>query len=165
MRKICWLSALCLLAAASQSVWAGGDNTAIITVNVIISASPCEINHNQNIDVDFGSEIAVTDVAAGLIEKDISYDLDCSSMDTAKSLQLVIQGTGADFDADSLKTSMTDLGVKIKANGADYPLNTAINFASADSKPALKAQLVQKSGARLQTGEFTAGATMTVGYQ
>lgn len=164
MRKITWLSALCVLAVASQSVWAD-DTTATVTVTVTINTAPCEINNNETIDVNFGSDVAVTDVAAGLAEKPISYDLDCSAMDTAKSLKMTIQGTGADFDSNVLKTSVADLGVKIKANGADYPLNTAFDFASAASKPALTALLVQKPGARLQTGAFTAGATMTVDYQ
>lgn len=161
MRKIQWLGVILLMC---QSVWAD-QNTAIITVNVTINAAPCDINGNKPIDVDFGSEVAVTDVAAGLVEKEISYTLDCGNADKTKSLKMEIKGTGADFDADVLKTSITDLGVKIQANGTDYPLNTALNFASADTKPALKAVLVQKPGARLQTGSFTAGATMAVDYQ
>lgn len=164
MHHIKWFTALLLLAVAGQNTWAA-DNSANLTVKVIINAAPCEINNNQNIDVDFGSDVAVTDVAAGLIEKPISYELNCTSMDTTKSLKMTISGNGADFDQDVLKTSITSLGVKIKANGNDYPLNTAFNFVSAETKPDLTALLVQQSGARLETGAFTAGATMTVDYQ
>lgn len=164
MRITTWLSVLCVMTAISQSVRAD-DSSATVTVTVTINSAPCVINNNQNIDVDFGSNMAVTDVAAGMIERPITYALDCSTMDTEKSLKMMIQGTGTDFNGDVLKTSMTDLGIKIKANGSDYPLNTAFNFASADSKPTLTALLVQKPGARLQTGAFTAGATMTVDYQ
>jgi len=164
MRKSTWLSALCVLAATSHSVWADDSaSTATVTVNVTITSPPCVINNNQTIDVNFGSEVAVTDVAAGLAEKPIAYAVYCS--DTSKSLTMTIQGTSTDFDADALQTSMTDLGVKIKANGSDYPLNTAFSFASDNMKPALTALLVQKPGARLQTGEFSAGATMKVDYQ
>lgn len=164
MRNANWLMIILMMTAVSQSTWAE-DNTAMITVNVAINAAPCVINKDETIDVDFGSEVAVTDVATGLAEKPISYELDCSAMDMAKSLKMTIHGTGADFDADALKTSVADLGVKIKANGSDYPLNMALNFATAASKPALTALLVQKPGARLETGAFTAGATMTVDYQ
>lgn len=164
MRKIKWLTTIIMAAVASQTTWAE-ENTAMITVNVAINAAPCEINHNQNIDVDFGSDIAVTDVATGMVKKTIGYELDCSNMDIAKSLKMTIQGTGADFDTDVLKTSVADLGVQIQANGSEYPLNTALNFANAETKPTLTALLVQKSGARLQTGAFTAGATMMVDYQ
>lgn len=164
MRHSQWLIVLLVLAGVSQNTWAD-QNTAIITVNVTVNAAPCEINHNQNIDVDFGDEVAVTDVAAGLVEKDIAYDLDCSNADTARSLKMQISGAGSDFDATVLKTSVTDLGVKIKADGNDFPLNSGLALASRDAKPALKAVLVQKPGARLQTGAFTAGATMTVDYQ
>lgn len=164
MRKYQWLGVMFLLAPIGESI-GSGTFTAPLTVKVTIIAAPCEINSGKLIDVDFGDEIAVTDVAAGLVEKEINYDLNCSNMDTAKSLKMEIDGDGADFNADVLKTSITDLGVKIEANGADYHLNTALNFDNADSKPALKAVLVQKPGARLQTGEFTAGATMKVDYQ
>ncbi|MDI3360350.1 fimbrial protein [Lelliottia sp. V89_10] len=164
MRKEIWITSLLIFASVCMNSWAE-QNTAIITVNVTINVAPCEINNNQSIDVDFGSEVAVTDVAVGLVEKPINYNLDCSSADTAKSLKMVIQGVGAEFDADVLKTTMTDLGVKIKADGSDYPLNSILNLASKDSKPVLSALLVQKPGARLETGAFNAGATMTVDYQ
>lgn len=164
MKNIYWLGGILLVC---QSTWADQTNqtTAEITVNVTINAVSCHINNNKPIDVDFGSEVAVTDVAAGLVAKEISYSLECDNADATQSLRMNIKGTGADFDAAVLKTSITNLGVKIQANGADYPLNTALNFVGANNKPALKAVLVQKPGARLQTGAFTAGATMTVDYQ
>lgn len=161
MRKTKWLAAFVVFAAVNISAWAD-QNTANITVKVAINAAPCDID---DIDVDFGTEVAVTDVAAGLAEKTVDYNLDCSSMDTARSLKMVIQGVGADFDTNALKTSVPDLGIKIKANGSDYPLNTALNFANANTKPILTALLVQKPGARLDAGEFNATATMMVDYQ
>lgn len=163
MSKMKWLAGTFLLGLVNHNAVA--DISTNVTVKVTITASPCTVNNNQTIDVDFGSNVAVTDVAAGLVEKDINYELDCSNMDTAKSLKMVIKGDGAEFDADVLKTSITDLGIEIKANGAKYPLNTAFNFANSEAKPALSALLVQKNGSRLDTGEFTAGATMMVDYQ
>lgn len=76
-----------------------------------------------------------------------------------------ITGTGASFNSDVLKTSINELGVKIKADGTDYPVNTNLNLATINSKPQLTALLVQQAGVRLPTGQFTAGATMTVDYQ
>lgn len=166
MKNSKWLIAFLALMAFCQSAKADGTSpTAQITVNVTILAAPCEINNNQNINVDFGDEVAVTDVALGLIAKDISYTLDCRNANTAKTLKMMIRGAGADFDANVLQTSVTDLGVKIEADGVDFPLNSDLALASSDAKPALKAVLVQKPGARLQTGAFTAGATMMVDYQ
>ncbi|NCH59554.1 fimbrial protein [Cronobacter dublinensis] len=141
------------------------DNTAIITVTVTVTAAPCEINNNQVIDVDFGDSVITTDVAKGTVEKTVNYTLDCTNAAPSKTLEMRISGAGADFDDKVLKTSIPELGVKIKADGADYPLNSDLVLASVTSKPALTALLVQQPGARLPTGDFTAGATMTVDYQ
>ncbi|WP_105637529.1 fimbrial protein [Cronobacter dublinensis] len=141
------------------------NNIITINVKVSVSAPPCEINNNQLIDVDFSDSVITTDVAKGTVEKLVNYTLDCSSADQSKTLVMRISGAGADFDSKVLKTSIPALGVKLKADGADYPLNTDMSLASSSSKPELKAQLIQQPGSRLPTGEFTAGATMTVNYQ
>uniref|UniRef100_UPI001F28353B fimbrial protein n=1 Tax=Cronobacter malonaticus TaxID=413503 RepID=UPI001F28353B len=153
-----------LLACCSSSVFAD-ENSVLITVSVTINTKPCEINNNQNIDVNFGDNVITTDVMAGLVEKVINYTLDCSNADTAKTLKMHITGNGADFNSDLLQTSIPELAVKIKADGSDFPLNSDLTLASTIEKPVLVAALVGKPGARLPTGEFTAGATMTVDYQ
>ena len=163
MSKMKWLVVMLALTVC-QGAWAD-QNTAVVTVNVTIVASPCKINNNQNIDVDFGESVITTDVAKGVVEKDVNYTFDCTSADQSKTLAMTIKGAGADFDADILKTTIPELGIRIKADGIDYPLNTKLALASSTSKPALKALLVQQPGAHLPTGAFTAGATMTVNYQ
>ncbi|MEP9267633.1 fimbrial protein [Enterobacter asburiae] len=163
MSRLVWPGMILALAVCQPAV--ADQNTAVITVNVTINASPCEINNNQNIDVDFGDNVITTDVAKGIVEKDVNYTLDCTSADQSKTLVMRISGTGAVFDDKSLKTSIPELGIKIKADGVDYPVNTDLVLATSSSKPALKALLVQQPGAHLPTGVFTAGATMTVDYQ
>ncbi|EOY8404961.1 fimbrial protein [Enterobacter asburiae] len=163
MSKMKWLGVMLAL-TAYQGAWAD-QNTALVTVNVTVVASPCKINNNQNIDVDFGDNVITTDVAKGVVEKDVNYTLDCTSADESKTLAMTIKGVGADFNADILKTSIPELGIRIKADGSEYPLNSQLVLASSTSKPALKALLVQQSGAHLPTGAFTAGATMMVDYQ
>lgn len=154
-----------ILALAVSQVALADQNTAIITVNVTVTASPCEVNDNKNIDVDFGDNVITTDVPKGIIEKDVIYTLDCSSADQSKTLAMRISGAGASFDDKLLKTNIPELGIKLKADGADYPVNTDLVLATSDSRPELKAQLVQQPGSHLPTGGFTAGATMTVNYQ
>ena len=141
------------------------DNLANITIKVTVNAAPCEINNNQLIDVDFGNNIITTDVAGGTVEKSVNYTLDCTNAVQSKTLVMRISGSGADFDNTVLKTNIPELGVKFEADGANYPLNTSLVLSSSESKPALMAILVQQLGARLPTGGFTAGATMTVDYQ
>lgn len=155
------LISVLLLSSAAQA----DQNTAVITVNVTVTASPCEINNNQNINVDFGDSVITTDVMAGTVEKPVNYTLDCSNADTARTLKMHILGSGAEFNGDLLQTSIPELAIKLKADGADYPLNSDLALASASTKPDLVAMLVGKPGSRLPTGGFTAGATMTVDYQ
>lgn len=163
MNKAIIFGLLCIIPVSLAAL--AEDNTAIITVTVTVNAAPCEINNNQLIDVDFGDSVITTDVAKGTVEKPVNYTLDCANADQNKTLAMRISGAGADFDDKVLKTSIPELGVKMKADGADYPLNSNLTLASATSKPALTALLVQQPGARLPTGGFTAGATMTVDYQ
>lgn len=163
MSKLVWPGMILAMVVCQSAV--AEQNTAVITVNVTINASPCEINNNQNIDVDFGDNVITTDVAKGIVEKDVNYTLDCTSADQSKTLVMRISGMGASFDDKSLKTSIPELGIKMKADGVDYPVNTDLVLATSSTKPALKALLVQQAGAHLPTGGFTAGATMTVDYQ
>lgn len=163
--KLSGLAALALLGGFASFSAKANSNTAVITVNVTISAAPCVINNDQLIDVNFGDSVITTEVAKGTVEKPVNYTLDCTSADQSKTLKMRISGAGAEFDGTVLKTSVPALGVKMKADGADYPLNTDLVLASASAKPALTVLLVQQPGARLPTGGFTAGATMTVDYQ
>lgn len=135
----------------------------VILSNATISLPACDLNNGNPIDVDFGSAVAVTDVAAGTVEKSIDYTLTCTYDNYG--LKMKILGAGASFDNDLLKTNINEMGIKITANGTALPLNTDLNFASAAAKPALKAILTQQPGARLPTGAFTASATMRVEYQ
>lgn len=163
MSKLVWPGMILALAVCQLAV--ADQNTAIIAVKVTINATPCEINGNQNIDVDFGDNVITTDVAKGSVEKDVKYTLDCTNADNSKTLVMRISGAGASFDNNVLKTSIPELGIKLKADGVDYPVNTELVLASSSSKPALKALLVQQPGAHLPTGGFNASATMTVDYQ
>lgn len=140
-------------------------NTANITATVTINTAPCEINNNQTIDVNFGDSVVTTDVMAGRVERPMNYTLNCSNADATKALKMRIAGNSTSFNETLLLTTIPDLGVKIKANGADYPINTDLTFSSGEAKPELVAVLTGKPGARLPTGGFSAGATMTVDYQ
>ncbi|ELY3812782.1 fimbrial protein [Cronobacter sakazakii] len=131
--------------------------------NASISLPACNLNDGKPIDVDFGSAIATTDVASGKIERSIDYKLTCSYDNYG--LKVRILGTGAAFNNDLLQTNINELGIKFKADGIDFPLNTEFNFASAAAKPVLKAILTQQAGSHLPAGDFTASATMRVEYQ
>ncbi len=92
MSKMKWLGVVLAL-TAYQGAWAA-QNTAMVTVNVTINTSPCEINNNQIIDVDFGDNVITTDVAKGVVEKEVNYTFDCTSADQSKTLAMTIKGAG-----------------------------------------------------------------------
>lgn len=158
--------ALCLsfLGLFMSSAYAA-QTTAVVNVTVTILSPPCVINNNQMIDIDFGSSIAITDVSSGTYKKPINYTLECNGGDPSPPLKMRITGNPAEYNADALQTSLDNLAIAFQANNSAYALNTDLNFASVDAKPQLNAILTQRAGARLNTGAFTAGATMTVSYQ
>ena len=61
-------------------------------------------------------------------------------------------------------TRKADLGVKLFINGADWPLNTAVNFTHPNF-PVVQAVPVKRAGSRLTGGVFDAAATLVVDYQ
>ncbi|UTJ49466.1 fimbrial protein [Atlantibacter subterranea] len=128
-----------------------------------ITLPVCNLNNGNQINIDFGNGIAVTDVASGTIEKTVDYSLSCTYDNYGLKMKII--GNGASFNNNLLKTDIAELGITFKADGADYPLNSDFNFATAAAKPVLKAVLTQQAGARLPTGTFSASATMRVEYQ
>lgn len=164
MSRTTWLCAA-LLGGLAAGMAQAQDNVSIITVRVTVNATPCQINNNQIIEVNFGENVITTEVAKGIYEQEVDYSLDCTNADQRKTLVMRISGDKATFGNNVLGTSFDELGVKLKADGQDFPLNTGLLLASSASKPVLSAQLVQKPDTRLPTGRFTAGATMTVDYQ
>lgn len=144
---------------------ASGNNSAVLTVTVTITKEPCIINNDQMIDVDFGNEVVVTDVPLGLVRKPINYSLDCGESDPDKTLTLGVSGVGAGFNDTILSSSIPELGIEISANGTKLPLNSQFVLTGPTDKPDLEAILRQAPNSHLPTGEFTAGATLTVAYQ
>ncbi|WEP49084.1 fimbrial protein [Cronobacter dublinensis subsp. beijingensis] len=135
----------------------------VMLSNATISLPVCDLNGGNPIDIDFGSAIAITDVASEKIEKNIDYKITCSYDNYG--LKIKILGTGASFNSYLLQTNINELGIKFKVDKMDYPLNTNFNFTSAAAKPVLKAILTQQAGSHLPTGDFTASATMRLEYQ
>jgi len=155
-----WLFGIALCARGGV---VNADNNVHFTGALI--SEPCEINGNQQINVDFGDNVITTDVSAGLVTKDITYTLDCSNAGSTSNLSMEISGTIVDFDqyGGSLETSIPELAIKLKHDGADFPLNKSLPF-TAGSQPVLSALLIQEPGSHLPTGQFSASATMTVDY-
>ena len=149
-----------LLWAVSQGVQA---DTNLTIRAIIIAPPPCVINNGTTLDVPFGNDLLTSRVDGVNYRRGVPYTVTCDSpFNNAMTLEL--KGTGASFDRNVLLTRKPDLGVKLFINGADWPLNTAVNFTH-PTFPSVQAVPVKRVGSQLTGGAFDAAATLVVEYQ
>ncbi|KAA6175439.1 MULTISPECIES: fimbrial protein [Pseudomonas] len=149
-----------LLWAVSQGVQA---DTNLTIRAVIIAPPPCVINNGSTLNVPFGNDLLTSRVDGVNYRRDVPYTVRCDSP-FSNALTLELKGTGAAFDNRVLVTRKPDLGVKLFVNGADWPLNTAVNF-TYPNFPVMQAVPVKRAGSKLTGGAFDATATLVVDYQ
>ncbi|MBX7275309.1 fimbrial protein [Pseudomonas sp. ERGC3:05] len=149
-----------LLWAVSQSAQA---DTSLTIRAVIIAPPPCVINSGGTLDVPFGNDLLTSRVDGVNYRRDVPYTVTCDSPFN-NAMKLELKGTGASFDSRVRLTRKTDLGVKLFVNGADWPLNTAVNFTHPNF-PVVQAVPVKRAGSSLTGGAFDAAATLVVDYQ
>ena len=130
---------------------------------VIVAPPPCVINSGSTLDVPFGNDLLTSRVDGVNYRRGVPYTVTCSAP-FSNALTLELRGTGAAFDSRVLVTRKPDLGVKLFVNGADWPLNTAVNF-TYPNVPVVQAVPVKRPGSKLTGGAFDAAATLVVDYQ
>lgn len=139
-------------------------NSAVITVSATIRSAPCTVNNNNTINVNFGDAVNINDIDGKKYMQDIVYSVECSG-GFSGGMTLSIQGNPADFDdGAALDAGHGGLGIEIQNEGEKLTLGKAINF-EYPAFPLLQAVPVMKAGATLDTGDFSAGATMVLGLQ
>ena len=143
-----------------------GTTTTVSISGTVLSGPACVINGNvgDHIEVPFGDTLR-TDMIDGVnYEKPIPFSLSCAG--SPSTLRFKFSGnTGATFDPNVLATSFPDLGVRLlKPDGSALNLNDefAVTVIGA---PAFRAVPVQRPGATLPTGSFSASATLTMEVQ
>ncbi|MBC3219748.1 fimbrial protein [Serratia fonticola] len=137
--------------------------TATVTVKITLTAPPCEINDNNLIEVNFGNDVMTTRIDGEYKRRPIAYTLKCQG-GASNAVRMRVDGLGAAFDGEVLKTNKTDFGIELLSNGKRLPINGWLNF-SYPNPPTLEAVPVKRSGAKLSGGAFSAGATMKVEYR
>ena len=130
---------------------------------VIIAPPPCVINSGSTLDVPFGNDLLTSRVDGVNYRRGVPYTVTCSAP-FSNALTLELRGTGAAFDSRVLVTRKPDLGVKLFINGAEWPLNTVVNF-TYPNVPVVQAVPVKRPGSTLTGGAFDAAATLVVDYQ
>lgn len=149
-----------LLWAVSQGVQA---ETSLVVRAVIIAPPPCVINSGSTLDVPFGNDLLTSRIDGINYRREVPYTVTCDAP-YSNALTLELKGTGAAFDSRVLVTRKPDLGVKLFVNGADWPLNTMVNF-TYPNFPVVQAVPVKRPGSTLTGGAFDATATLVVDYQ
>lgn len=138
-------------------------NSVNITVKVSVVAPPaCTINENKPIEVEFG-DVMTTRVDGNNYRRPVDFSLSCTTA-SSYALKLQVQGNGASFDSEVLRTDREGLGIKLLQGSNKLAINSWLNF-SRPNTPKLWAVPVKQNNATLKTGQFSAGATMKVDYQ
>lgn len=153
-----------VLAGLLWAISLGAQAETALTIRaVIIAPPPCVINSGSTLDVPFGNDLLTSRVDGVNYRRGVPYTVTCSSP-FSNALTLELRGTAAAFDSRVLVTRKPDLGVKLFINGADWPLNTAVNF-TYPNVPVVQAVPVKRPGSTLTGGAFDAAATLVVDYQ
>jgi type 1 fimbria pilin len=149
-----------LLWAVSQGVQA---ETSLVIRAVIIAPPPCVINSGSTLNVPFGNDLLTSRVDGVNYRRNVPYTVTCDAP-YSNAMTLEFRGTGASFDGRVLSTRNPDLGIKLFVNGADWALNSAVNF-TYPNFPVMQAVPVKRAGSRLAGGAFDAAATLVIDYQ
>ena len=138
---------------------------AALTVNVtgVIVEGVCEINNGETIHVDFGNNLQSKQIDGEHFMQNIDYTLACEDLNS-NDLEMQFEGTATSFSDDYLATDREGLGIKLYMNGESMPLNTWMPFTWPEV-PVLQAAPVKSDATEVETGVFTASATLKIQYQ
>lgn len=136
-----------------------------INISGTIAISPCVINANQMINVDFGDSIVTTRVSENALGeqnvKPVDYTLRCERNLKAR---MKILGTPAPFDRRLLATGQENLGVALRIGDTVMAVNSTEYEFTYPNYPTLVALPVKAPAAVLNGGKFDAGATMVLSF-
>lgn len=137
----------------------------LINISGTIAISPCVINANQMINVDFGDDLITTRISEDALGdknvKAIEYTLQC---DRNLKARMKIVGTPAPFDRRLLATGQGNLGVALRIGNTVMEVNNTEYEFTYPNYPTLVALPVKARAATLDGGKFDAGATMVLSF-
>lgn len=136
-----------------------------LTVNVtgVVIEGLCEINNGETVYVDFGSNLQSREINGENFKKNIEYSLVCEEL-VSNDLEMQFEGTSTSFSDDYLATDREGLGIRLYMNGESMPLNSWMPFTWPEV-PVLQATPVKSDSIELETGVFSASATLKIQYQ
>lgn len=139
-------------------------NAATVTVKGTVIQPACNLNGGTDILVDFGEVVISKIDGQSYARKPLNYTLSCEA-DTPP-LKMTISGTGASFGSGLLVTNQNGLGIQFQNGTTNLPLNSGeVKFNYGESTPDLWAVPAKNPSVNLNTGAFSATATLAIDYQ
>lgn len=154
------LVAVCCLWGPSLD--ASADINLTLTGEVMAPPS-CVINGGSTLNVPFGDNLVKDRIDGVNYRLGVPYTVSCSNQ-PSNAMHLTLKGTGATFEPTALSTTNRDLGIRLYIDGVVWPINTAAAF-SYPTLPFMEAVPVRRPRPRLDTGSFSATATLLVELQ
>ncbi|EOE1424303.1 fimbrial protein [Providencia stuartii] len=162
--KIFWLYSVLLGTVLLPRDVLAGSTQLDFRVTIRIEIKTCDVNDNQAIEVDFGDMI-IKNIDGVAYEQPIDYTLDCDDATNSTPLKLRFENnSGANFNANLLRTSEPNLGLRVKQDGYPFAFNNWVYF-TYGNQPELSVVPVARGSAGIDDGPFTASALLTVEYE
>lgn len=142
------------------------DNNLLLKGTLVIPPS-CSLNGGNTLHVSFGDNISINKVSRGIYREIVSPGLECDETNLAWNLVLTVTGIPAVFDSENatvVSAEQESLGVKFYVNSDPFVLNTPLKV-NGQEIPLIEAVLVQREGAELDEGDFTARVTFIAKLQ
>lgn len=135
----------------------------------LVAASPCKVNNDNTIEVDFENVAANNEkIDSGMYIRDFKYELECQGATPSSTVKLILWAEAAQFNTTTtIRTSLPVLGVQILDEGKAISLNTVMKINEPFNAHKLQARLVRDPDIDVRgvpTQEFSAAGTLMAEY-
>lgn len=131
---------------------------------IITDPKNCEINNEQQIDVDFGENLGIDKIDGDNYRKKINFDIKCPIDETSLKLTLTFSGNVMNGDYSAIQSNKSGLGIRLLENDRPIRINEGLVF-NALNIPKFEAVPVADPSIKLTEGGFEATASILVEYE
>lgn len=156
----CLLKSLCVTLLILKLAPAHADSDVKFHGTLVVVT--CQVNQDKLVNVSFG-EVGVKKIDGINYSASIPFVVTCNNLSGQGNpgLTLSVNGTAADFNENTISTTVSGLGIQIMKDGVPLKLNTETEI-SYVPQPTLTAVPVKADGVELSAGDFHATATLVV---
>lgn len=139
-----------------SGLWSPLSVAAAINISgTVIASASCTINDNKDIDVDFGNAVDAELIKGDKYLQRMNFSHTCKNLTSSYQVAKIYgPEAGVGFDAGTLKTTDSNLGIKIKVGGYKYSPGEEIKFYYPQSFPVIELVLVASRNGLPAPGAF-----------